>query len=84
MATRAMTEMQGLNFTGPSPTEGWIHTVAPSRLRRSRGFMHEGDTVYVSTQIGLNGAKAAFTALALQAGMAAGVYGVWLLWHLTR
>lgn len=84
MATRALTDLQGRSYPSPSPAEGWLHPTVTAEMRRSRGFMRDGGTVYVSTRAGLNGAKAAVLGIALEAVLAAGIYGAWLLWRVVR
>lgn len=77
MATRTLIDLQGDVFS----SESWARNDPEAHLRRSRGFVRQGDTIYVSTGAGLNGAKAAVLGIALEAACAAGVVGLWLLWR---
>ncbi|HZB89231.1 MAG TPA: hypothetical protein VE291_11270 [Terracidiphilus sp.] len=84
MATGSLIEWQGKHFTGSAPAEDRKQWAARVALRRSRGFTREGDTVYVSTSEGLNGARAAVLGVALEVLLAALVTGAWLLWRSLR
>jgi hypothetical protein len=50
-------------------------------LRRSRGFVEDHGALFVSTQAGLKGARAALTAIGFEALVVLGILTGWLFWH---
>ncbi len=84
MATRALISLQGESFTSDFASEYAVRPDREPRLRRSRGFVREGDTVYVSTGAGLSGAKAAVLSIALEAAVVGSLCCLWQLWRLAR
>ena len=83
MATQALSS-RALSPESSAFSESDRSAFARTPLRRSRGFVEEQGDLFVSTRAGLECAKAALLAIALEGLTVLSLVGAWQLWRLHK